>query len=107
MPGDDPPGFELGFDDGDVKLLADTELAQAFNGKTPKALDATEGGVVASESGHPAAADLGHLQGQVEAQGRGAAGRCVVGKTEGRLAFDMSLHVAFYVCPRVGPRLVG
>ena len=38
--GDDPAGFELGFDDGDVRLYSDDELAENVKVGLLKALDA-------------------------------------------------------------------
>ena len=59
--GDDPAGFELGFDDGDVRLFNDDELEQTFKSGILKALDMAEGGLVANEAGWPAAAEFVYL----------------------------------------------
>lgn len=86
-------GFELGFDDGDVRLYGKADLREFFDQGTLKALATTEGGLVANESGHPSAADFVFLKDGKKHKVVGL----LVGKAEGLLVFNLPIHLAFIV----------
>ena len=91
-------GFELGFDDGDIKRVADADLERMWAAKTVCPLDIAEGGLVENVTGMPAAAlFVKHKLDKIKTVG------LFVGKTDGALLGQPIYH-SFHIKPSVWPK---
>ena len=89
---------ELAFDDGQLLRYSMDDLRLSFDSKTLEPLDASKGGVVATESGQAAAACFVRLK---DAGGHQKSMGVLVGKDESRLVFGLPVHMSFYVADGV------